>query len=196
MIDKKSNLPIYVSNKSRSQSKLNEKHVIVILIFASILSFIVILTNLPQNESVFLPRVQPKFYHSNEKDHELHHLMQLPIEFNMKKIDDSETKLEKIRQVAQQKFKHFCLISQNKFKINSKMTMYAWESYKNSSLVKSEFKKSIVIGHPPELLESKTSHVGLTVLNSLDSFYLMGLYNEFEYGKEWIFNNSNISSVI
>lgn len=69
-------------------------------------------------------------------------------------------------------------------KLIKKMMNHAWEGYKSVAWGKDDLK--------PWSNSSQTSlgnvHLGLTIVDSLDTLYLMGMKEEFEKGAEWVLN--------
>ncbi len=72
------------------------------------------------------------------------------------------------------------------------MTLFAWNGYKKYTWGKNELRP---------LNKSSTTlnfdfDAGLTIIDSMDTLYLMGLYEEFNLAKLWIQFNFNIKRVI
>lgn len=69
-------------------------------------------------------------------------------------------------------------------KLIKQMMNHAWEGYKRVSWGKDDLK--------PWSNSSQTglgnSHLGLTIIDALDTLYLMGMKEEFDKGAEWVFN--------
>ena len=74
------------------------------------------------------------------------------------------------------------------------MVKHAWDAYYRYALGHSEVKPISKVGHDPVIF-GKSTRVGATIVDSLDTLYLMGLMDEFEQAKNWICNSLDLSQV-
>ena len=75
----------------------------------------------------------------------------------------------------------------------SKMAKHAWDGYTQFAWGENELKPLSKTGHSAVVF-GKT-HLGATIVDSLDTLYLMGLQDRFEQGKEWVRLSLNIDQV-
>ena len=74
------------------------------------------------------------------------------------------------------------------------MTLLAWNSYKKYAWGKNELKPLSKKGHLPGIF-GNADNLGATIVDSMDTLYIMGLMDEVKLGKEWIENSFNINIV-
>jgi mannosyl-oligosaccharide alpha-1,2-mannosidase len=74
------------------------------------------------------------------------------------------------------------------------MTKFAWDSYKKYAWGKNELKPLSKIGHMPGIF-GHAENLGATIVDALDTLYIMGFMEEYELGKEWIEKEFNINIV-
>ena len=68
------------------------------------------------------------------------------------------------------------------------MTKFAWDSYRKYAWGFNELKpQSHAVNG--EVIFGNDLHLGITIIDSLDTLYIMGLKREFELGKRWIMEN-------
>lgn len=76
------------------------------------------------------------------------------------------------------------------------MTYLAWTSYRTYAWGHNELKPVSKSGHSPGIFGSNGGGLGATIVDSLDTLYIMGFMEEFEEAKEWVSNNLNLNRVI
>lgn len=76
------------------------------------------------------------------------------------------------------------------------MTLFAWNSYKKYAWGHNELKPVSRTGHSPGIFGSNANGLGATIVDSLDTLYIMGLLNEYMDAKEWVIKNLNLNIVI
>ena len=74
------------------------------------------------------------------------------------------------------------------------MTLFAWNSYKKFAWGANELEPISQRGYTPSIF-GHASNLGATIVDALDTLYIMGLNKEFDDGKEWIENNFDINVV-
>ncbi|XP_014244407.1 mannosyl-oligosaccharide alpha-1,2-mannosidase IA-like isoform X2 [Cimex lectularius] len=74
------------------------------------------------------------------------------------------------------------------------MTKLAWDNYVRYAWGKNELKPISKRGHTGSIFGSAS--LGATIVDGLDTLYIMGLHDEFNEGREWIKNNLNLEDVI
>ena len=74
------------------------------------------------------------------------------------------------------------------------MTLFAWKAYKQYAWGKNELKPLSRMSHTPGIF-GQAHDLGATIVDGLDTLYLMGFDVEFSEGKEWIRTNFNITIV-
>ena len=73
------------------------------------------------------------------------------------------------------------------------MAKHAWDGYVQYAWGQNELKPISRRGHSA-IVFGKTS-LGATIVDSLDTLYLMGLQDRFDQGKEWVRLSLNINEV-
>lgn len=77
------------------------------------------------------------------------------------------------------------------------MTLHAWNGYKLYAWGKNELKPLSKRGHQAGIFGGGSgSDLGATIVDALDTLYLMGFEKEFLEGKKWIVENLNLNIVI
>lgn len=74
------------------------------------------------------------------------------------------------------------------------MTLHAWKAYKQYAWGKNELKPLSQTGHTPGIF-GQAHDLGATIVDGLDTLYIMGFEREFAEGTEWIRQNFNITQV-
>ena len=74
------------------------------------------------------------------------------------------------------------------------MTLFAWNSYKKYAWGENELKPVSKRGHLAGIF-GKANNLGATIVDSLDTLYIMGLMDEVKLSKEWIEKSFNINIV-
>ena len=76
------------------------------------------------------------------------------------------------------------------------MTLHAWNGYKKYAWGSNELKPLSKVGHSAGIFGGAGANdLGATIVDALDTLYLMGFYDEFELGKNWILKNLNLNRV-
>uniref|UniRef100_A0A8C7PQZ4 alpha-1,2-Mannosidase n=1 Tax=Oncorhynchus mykiss TaxID=8022 RepID=A0A8C7PQZ4_ONCMY len=73
----------------------------------------------------------------------------------------------------------------------SHMMKHAWDSYRQYGWGHNELKPLAKKGHSTNIFGN--SQMGATIVDALDSLYMMGLHDEFKDGQEWIEQNLDFS---
>uniref|UniRef100_A0A8D0C8Q7 alpha-1,2-Mannosidase n=1 Tax=Scleropages formosus TaxID=113540 RepID=A0A8D0C8Q7_SCLFO len=71
------------------------------------------------------------------------------------------------------------------------MMKHAWDSYRQYGWGHNELKPLSKKGHSTNIFGN--SQMGATIVDALDTLYIMGLHSEFKEGQEWIQQNLNFS---
>jgi hypothetical protein len=74
------------------------------------------------------------------------------------------------------------------------MAKHAWGGYAKYAWGKNELKPMSKQGHTASVF-GKNTEVGATIVDSLDTLYLMGLRDEFEEAKKWVKVSLDLSKV-
>ncbi|KAK5599434.1 hypothetical protein CRENBAI_021340 [Crenichthys baileyi] len=72
-----------------------------------------------------------------------------------------------------------------------KMMKHAWDSYRQYGWGHNELKPLAKKGHSTNIFGN--SQLGATIVDALDTLYIMGLHEEFKDGQEWIEQNLDFS---
>lgn len=75
------------------------------------------------------------------------------------------------------------------------MTLFAWNSYKKYAWGKNELKPISQTGHSPGIFGGGHD-LGASIVDALDTLYIMGLHDQFNDGLQWVKDNFNIMIVI
>ena len=70
---------------------------------------------------------------------------------------------------------------------------HAWDNYVSYSWGENELRPVSKQGHSTSIFGS--SSMGATIVDSLDTLFIMGMSKEFEKGKEWISNNLDLNQM-
>ena len=76
----------------------------------------------------------------------------------------------------------------------SQMARHAWNGYVQYAWGENELKPVSKRGHSASIF-GKNTRMGATIVDSLDTLYLMGLKKEFEQAKEWIRTSLDLNQV-
>jgi len=71
---------------------------------------------------------------------------------------------------------------------------HAWDNYAAYAWGKNELQPISHKGHSSSIFGS--GKFGATIVDGLDTLYIMGFMDEFNQGKEWIKNNLNLSGAV
>ena len=74
------------------------------------------------------------------------------------------------------------------------MMKHAWDNYVAYSWGKNELQPISHKGHSSSIFGSGT--FGATIVDGLDTLYIMGFMEEFQMGREWIKNNLNLTGSV
>lgn len=73
------------------------------------------------------------------------------------------------------------------------MMKFAWDSYVKYAWGQNELKPLSRRGHSASVFGSTS--LGATIVDGLDTLYLMGLKEEFKQGRDWVAQSFNFESV-
>ena len=76
----------------------------------------------------------------------------------------------------------------------SQMARHAWQGYVDYAWGENELKPISKRGHSASIF-GKNTRLGATIVDSLDTLYMMGLMDQFNQGKEWVRNSLNLDQV-
>ena len=77
------------------------------------------------------------------------------------------------------------------------MTLHAWNGYKTFAWGKNELKPISKRGHSAGIFGGGGGNdLGASIVDALDTLYIMGFEKEFADGKDWIVKNLNLNIVI
>lgn len=74
------------------------------------------------------------------------------------------------------------------------MTLFAWSNYEKYAWGENELRPITKTGHSASVFGQSTK-LGATIVDGLDTMYLMGFKDEYERGREWILKNLNMNVV-
>lgn len=173
----------------------NEKSLILLLLLLSVITVFIILMNLPSDiqrtsrkelEEVFIPKVDgrvrheeyhqhvaPPIYRDNESNNKRNEEPTENKNLDINQIDSIEAKREKIKQMA----------------------LFGWKNYEKYAWGENELKPLSKMGHSAGIFGSVATKLGATIVDGLDTMYMMGYLEEYKRGREWIINSFNIDVV-
>ena len=179
-------LPLYLVHKQ--SYRLNERNIIIFLIGAAFVSLIVIYKYLPASNAVDIKQQQPL-----EEQKKLNAITTLNnISHELNKFEDSKLINKKVNIPIKHENKDV-LTKRNKVK---DMALLAWTSYRKYAWGYSELKPVSKTGHSPGIFGSNSMNLGATIVDSLDTLYIMGLMDEYNDAKDWIIKNLDLDIVI
>jgi mannosyl-oligosaccharide alpha-1,2-mannosidase len=73
------------------------------------------------------------------------------------------------------------------------MMKHAWDNYVTYAWGKNELRPVSKRGHSASIFGS--SSMGATIVDSMDTLYIMGMMEDFDKGKEWISNNLDMNQM-
>ena len=73
------------------------------------------------------------------------------------------------------------------------MALFGWSNYEKFAWGENELKPLSRVGHSAGIFGSQATKLGATIVDGLDTMYLMGFEEEYQRGREWILNNLNIN---
>jgi mannosyl-oligosaccharide alpha-1,2-mannosidase len=74
------------------------------------------------------------------------------------------------------------------------MMKHAWDNYVRYAWGKNELRPITKRGHSASIFGSMS--LGATIVDGLDTLYIMGLEEEFKQGRDWIAENFDINSAV
>jgi mannosyl-oligosaccharide alpha-1,2-mannosidase len=74
------------------------------------------------------------------------------------------------------------------------MMKHAWESYELYAWGKNELRPISRRGHSASIFGS--ANLGASIIDGMDTLYIMGMMDEFEKGRDWIAQNLNLENVV
>lgn len=74
------------------------------------------------------------------------------------------------------------------------MMKHAWDNYKLYAWGKNELRPISKRGHTSSIFGS--SNLGATIMDGLDTLYIMGMDKEFKEGRDWIAENLNMDTIV
>lgn len=74
------------------------------------------------------------------------------------------------------------------------MTLDAWRAYKRSAWGSNELKPMSKQPNYDETMFGNAPNLGATIVDSLDTLYLMGLMSEFNEAAHWVRNKFNVNT--
>ena len=73
------------------------------------------------------------------------------------------------------------------------MTLFGWKNYEKYAWGENELKPLSKIGHSAGIFGNKPTKLGATLVDGLDTLYLMGYMDEYKRGRDWIVKNLNLN---
>lgn len=74
------------------------------------------------------------------------------------------------------------------------MMKHAWQNYATYAWGKNELRPISHKGHSASIFGS--GNLGATIVDGLDTLYIMGLDEEFQRGREWVQDHLNLTGVV
>lgn len=74
------------------------------------------------------------------------------------------------------------------------MMKHAWDGYARYAWGKNEVKPISKRGHSASIFGSAS--MGATIVDGMDTLYIMGMHDEFEKGREWIENYLDFNQMV
>ena len=75
------------------------------------------------------------------------------------------------------------------------MALHAWSNYEKFAWGENELKPISKIGHSAGIFGARPTKLGATIVDGLDTLYLMGFIDEYKRGRDWIINTFNLNIV-
>lgn len=187
-------LPMYYVRKVSATTKksLNEKTLIVILIISTLITLFFILNNLPAQVSLTESNFKELFVPRFTSDKQQRAIINRHTEHKNVHGQKSESQIY-IQPIEPPPSLNELSNTERREKIKS-MTLFAWNAYKKYAWGKNELKPLSKTGHTPGIF-GQAHNLGATIVDGLDTLYLMGFQDEVDEGTEWIRKNFNISQV-
>jgi hypothetical protein len=193
--------------KARSRFILNEKFLILLLLIVSVVTIFIILMNLPSDVQryVYREKIQNVFIPEFERDkvgvaHQREHQHPAPINLSEDRKSSSTTSLHANADVAIEPPDHNILAEKNEYELSvtakrnkiKEMTLFGWKNYEKYAWGENELRPVSRVGHSAGIFGSSTK-LGATIVDGLDTIYLMGFEEEYQRGREWILKNLNLN---
>jgi len=75
------------------------------------------------------------------------------------------------------------------------MALFAWSNYEKYAWGENELKPITKQGHSAGVFGSAPTRLGATIVDGLDTMFLMGFKSEYERGRKWILKRLDIHVV-
>lgn len=75
------------------------------------------------------------------------------------------------------------------------MAKFAWNNYEKYAWGHNELRPISKVGHSAGIFGSSPTKFGATIVDGLDTIYLMGLVEEYERGRDWIIKSLDLNVV-
>lgn len=195
-------------NKRFKTTFYNEKNLILILLLISVFTVIFIVYNLPSDiqqvvndqniKKVFIPDVDMSNNHKHFDDHQhppppIHdgkNSVKQPVKTEALEKMDIEVDKEDPRIIEEPDLPSDVKMKRDKIK---EMALFGWKNYEKYAWGENELKPLSKIGHSAGIFGNKPTKLGATIVDGLDTMYLMGFMDEYKRGREWIINNLNLN---
>ncbi len=186
----------------------NEKSLFFLLLVLSVITVFIVLMNLPTDiqtkkdiQNVFIPKVE-----SQVNKHEENHQHEAPPIYQDKKAKPAEDDSKIIQtskslqepKAADNNLKLGDIDSLTTAKRRDKikeMTLFGWTNYERYAWGENELKPISKTGHSAGIFGSNPTKLGATIVDGLDTMFLMGYMDEYRRGRDWIANSFNINVV-
>jgi len=73
------------------------------------------------------------------------------------------------------------------------MMKFAWKGYAENAWGFNELNSELGVPHNDSVFGSH--HIGLSIIDSLDTLYIMGLHEEYERGRKWVADNFTLDNI-
>lgn len=181
-------LPLYYVKKQTRNRLLSEKSLIILIILTSVFSLYFIFKNLPSNthsddlRNVFIPKLNINDKNLIHKDDVVH------VKFHEnKQVPKNDIEVEQLSDLEPILVDTAVLAKRNFVK---NMTLHAWNGYKKYAWGHNELRPLSRRGHSAGIFGGGAAHyLGATIVDALDTLYIMGFKEEYKIGKDWIIKN-------
>ena len=75
------------------------------------------------------------------------------------------------------------------------MALLGWSNYEKYAWGENELRPLSQIGHSANIFGSRQTKLGATIVDGLDTMFLMGYVEEYKRGREWIIQNLDLNIV-
>ena len=76
-----------------------------------------------------------------------------------------------------------------------KMALFGWKNYEQYAWGENELRPISRVGHSANIFGTKSTKFGATIVDGLDTMYLMGFMEEYKRGRDWIVQNLKLDLV-